>query len=195
VSAASRKRSLVWTVAAVFFLTAAIGTLIQWLVAMTVLQPLEEREARSRGELVAVSTASDIASAASSLHGADVDSLLAKRRLAMGGRPDWIAFRRSDGVVVSDPPGRADLIARVIQSPTPPSGVIEVQGRTGRARQPTRFVMLAKRSVQRGNQVLGEVYVLRPSFMHGGPWDFDSPTSLLFLPISNPQHRITAMRR
>ncbi len=178
------KRSLVWTVAAVFFLTAALGTLLQWLVAMTVIQPLEAREARSRAELVAVSTATDIASAGDSPREADADSLLAKRRAAMGGRPDWIAFRRSDGVVASDPPGRAGLIAKALESPASPRGVIEVQGRTGLARAPTRFEILAKRPVQREGRVVGEVFVIRPSFPHGGPWGFGSPTSLLFLPIS-----------
>jgi signal transduction histidine kinase len=184
VTPGARKRSLVWTVAAVFLLTAALGTLLQWLVAMTVIQPMEAREARSRAELVAVSTASDVSSANDSLGVADVDSLLTKRRAAMGGRPDWIAFRRSDGMVASDPPGRSDLIARVLQTPASPRGVIEVQGRTGFARSPTRFEILAKRPVQRGGRVVGEVFVIRPSFPRGRPWGFDSPTSLLFLPIS-----------
>ena len=181
----SHKRSLVWTVAAVFFLTAALGTLLQWLVAMTVIQPLETREARSRAELVAVSTVADLSSATDSLGEADVDSLLTKRRAAMGGRPDWIAFRRSDGMVASDPPSRSDLIARVLQTPASTRGVIEVQGRSGVTRGPTRFEILAKRPVQRGGRVVGEVFVVRPSFPgRGRPWGLDSPTSLLFLPIS-----------
>jgi signal transduction histidine kinase len=192
VTTGPRKRSLVWTVAAVFFLTAALGTLLQWLVAMTVLQPLEAREARSRAELVAVSTATDIANAGDSLianagdslRGAEMDSLLAKRRATIGGRPDWIAFRRSDGLVVSVPSGRSGLIARVLETPASTSGVIEVQGRSGRTRVPTRFEILAKRRVHRGAQVVGEIFVLRPSFPRGGPWGFGSPTSLLFLPIA-----------
>ncbi|HKW51238.1 MAG TPA: HAMP domain-containing sensor histidine kinase, partial [Candidatus Eisenbacteria bacterium] len=180
----TRKRSLVWTVAAVFLLTAALGTLLQWLVAMTVIQPLETREARSRAELVAVSTASDLSSATDSLGEADVDSLLTKRRATMGGRPDWIAFRRSDGMVASDPPSRSGLIERVLQTPASPRGVIEVQSRTGFTRAPTRFEILAKRPVQRGGRVVGEVFVVRPTFPRGRPWGFDSPTSLLFLPIA-----------
>jgi signal transduction histidine kinase len=184
-TAGARKVSLVWTVAAVFFLTAALGTLLQWIVAMTVLQPMEAREARSRAEVVAVSTAAEIASMRDSLGEADLDSLLARRRAAMTGRPDWIAFRRSDGLVASDPPSRSGLIARVIQTPTPPSGVIEVQARPGgRLRVPSRFEILAKRPVQRGAQTVGEVFVLRPSFSRNGPWGFGSPTSLLFLPIA-----------
>ncbi len=183
-TAGAGKRSLVWTVAAVFFLTAALGTLLQWLLAMTVLQPLEAREARSRAELVAVSTASEIATGGGDLRGADLDSLLAKRRGAMGGRPDWIAFRRPDGTVVSDPPGRSDLIARALRTPASASGVIEVQGPSGPTRGPTRFEILARRPVQRGKQPLGDLFVIRPTFQRGGPWNFSSPTSLLFLPIS-----------
>jgi signal transduction histidine kinase len=181
----SRKRSLVWTVAAVFFLAAALGTLIQWLVAMTVLQPLEAREARSRAELIAVSTASDIASMGDSLREADVDSLLARRRATMGGRPDWLAFRGSDGMIASDPSSRSNLIARVLEAPAPVSGVVEVQRTSGATtRQPTRIEILAKRPVRQGTKVVGELFVLRPNFQRGGPWGFGSPTSLLFLPIA-----------
>lgn len=183
-TAGPRKRSLVWTVAAVFFLTAALGTLLQWLVAMTVLEPLEAREARSRAELVAVSIASDIAGTRSDLRKADVDSLLAKRRNTMGRRPDWIALERSDGTVLSDPPGRADLIAQALRTPASASGAIEIKSVPGAPRGPSRFEILAKRPVRRGDQPLGEVFVIRPTFQRGGPFSFGSPTSLLFLPIS-----------
>jgi signal transduction histidine kinase len=102
----------------------------------------------------------------------------------MGGRPDWIAFRRADGVVISDPRSRSGHISRVLAAPASPTGVIEVQSRSGRTRLPSRFEILARRPVQRGAQVLGEVFVIRPSFPRGGAWDFGSPTSLLFLPVS-----------
>ena len=184
-TAEPRKRSLVWTVAAVFLLTAALGTLVQWLVAMTVIEPLETREARSRAELVAVSAASDIANTGGdSLREADVDSLLARRRAAIGGRPDWLAFRRSDGMVASDPPSRSGLIAKALESPASARGIIEVQRTSGRTRVPSRLEILAKRPVQRGGKVVGELFVIRPNFQRGGSWGFGSPTSLLFLPIA-----------
>ena len=179
-----KKRSLVWTVAVVFFLTAALGTLLQWIVATTVLQPLEAREARSRAEVVAVNTASDLANAGDLSPGADLDSLLARRRGAMGGRPDWIAFRRSDGIVISDPPSRSGNIARVLAAPATVTGIVEIQSRSGRTRGPVRFEILARRHVRRGAEVLGEVFVLRPLRPPGGSWTFGSPTSLLFLPVS-----------
>ena len=178
-----RKRSLVWTVAVVFFLTAALGTLLQWIVATTVLQPLEAREARSRAEVVAVNTASDLANAGDLSPGADLDSLLARRRGAMSGRPDWIAFRRADGVVISNPPSRSGNIARVLAATPNTGGVVEVRTRTGQARL-SRFEILAKRNVRRGAEVLGEVFVLRPLRPPGGALAFGSPTSLLFLPVS-----------
>ena len=179
--AGPRKRSLVWTVAAVFFLTAALGTLLQWLVANTVLEPLETRVARSRAEVVAVNTAGDLSAAAALHPGAELDSLLARRRNTMEGRRDWIAFRRIDGVIVSDPPTRAELVGRVLAAPATASGIVEVQGRTGRSRARSRFEILARRPVRRGREMLGEVFVIRPVFQRTG---FGSSTSLLFLPIS-----------
>ena len=180
--AGPRKRSLVWTVAAVFFLTAALGTLLQWLVANTVLQPFEAREARSRAEVVAVNTAGDLSAAGNLQPGADLDSLLSRRRNTIAGRRDWIAFRRLDGVIASDPASRADVVARVLAAPATASGVIEVQGRQGRSTR-SRFEILARRPVRRGTQMLGEVFVLRP-LSRGRPWGLGSSTALLFLPVS-----------
>jgi len=155
-------------------------------VATTVLQPLEAREARSRAEVTAVSTASDIASTAPLQFGAEaeIDTLLAQRRSAMGERPDWIAFRSPDGVVVSDPPSRSGNVARVIAASPAAGDVVEVPRRTGSTRGPSRFEILARRQVRRGAEVMGEVFVLRPLRPPGGPLNFGSPTSLLFLPIS-----------
>jgi signal transduction histidine kinase len=180
----SKRRSLVWTVAVAFFLTAALATLFQWIVATKVLQPLETREARSRAEVVAVNTAADLSAAPALQPGADLDSLLARRRIAVGGRPDWIAFRRPDGTVISDPPSRSGNIVRILAATPSASGVVEVNNLSRTRRGPSRFEILAKRRVRRGDEVLGEVFVLRPLRPPGGPLGFGSPTSLLFLPIS-----------
>jgi len=179
----SKRRSLVWTVAVVFFLTAALGTFLQWIVATEVLLPLETREARSRAEVVAVNTAGDLSAAPTVEAGADLDSLLARRRSAMGARPDWIAFRRADGVVISDPPSRSGNIVRILAATPTSGGIVEVRPLPGR-RGPSRFEILAKRRVRRGDEILGEVVVLRPLRPPGGPMGFGSATSLLFLPIS-----------
>jgi hypothetical protein len=100
----TRGRSLFWTIASIFLLTAVVGTLLQALVASAVLQPFEAREFRARAELAASAIATAIESEPVTPTGAELDSLLARHRVAV--RPAWIVFRASDGSIVTAPPGR-----------------------------------------------------------------------------------------
>ena len=58
-----RGRSLFWTISGLFMLAIVLGTLVQILVAVAVLRPLEAREARTRAELAASGLAADLAAA------------------------------------------------------------------------------------------------------------------------------------
>jgi signal transduction histidine kinase len=153
-----RGKSLFWTIAAIFLLTAVIGTLLQALVASAVLQPLEAREARARAELAASAVATAIASAPAAPRGAELDSLLARHRAPV--RPAWILFRASDGTVVTSPPGR-------FLGPPPPG---QSRGRTE---------ILARRTAGQ----IGEVQVIR-RMRPRGAMGFEPRTSLLLFPVS-----------
>lgn len=160
----ARGKSLFWTIAATFLLTAIVGTLLQALVVSAVLQPLEDRDARSRAELAVNAVASALTAAPAPLRGADLDSLLARHRASV--RPAWILFRAADGAVVTSPPGRFPG--------RPP----------GDARDPRRLVVLAHRTVARGADVLGEVQVVRRTWPRGALGIFEPGASLLLIPIA-----------
>jgi signal transduction histidine kinase len=158
-----RGKSLFWTITAIFLLTAAIGTLLQALVASAVLQPLEEREARARAELSASAIATAVAAVPGTLQGAELDTLLARHRVAI--RPAWIVFRSSDGTVVTSPPGRI----------LPPSPRGDARG---------RLEVLARRTVARGPEVLGEVDVVRRMWPRGALGFLEPQESLLLFPVA-----------
>jgi signal transduction histidine kinase len=161
-----RGKSLFWTVAAIFLLTAIIGTWLQALVASAVLQPLQAREARARAELAASAIATAIASTPSPPRGAELDSLLERHRSTV--RPAWILYRASDGTIVTSPPGRSlDRAA--------PGG-----GRESRS----RFEILARHSAVRGPHVIGEVQVVRRTWSRGAMGIFEPRTSLLLFPVA-----------
>jgi signal transduction histidine kinase len=157
----TRGRSIFWTVASVFILTAAVGTLLQALVASAVLRPLEAREFRARAELAASAIATAIASEPVTPAGAELDSLLARHRVAV--RPAWIVFRMSDGAIVTAPPGRL------------PGGPVPDRG---------RLEILARRTVSRGPHVIGEVQVVRRIRPPGAMGNLEPRTSLLLFPIA-----------
>jgi len=157
-----RPKSLFWTVAAILLLTAVVGTLLQALVVSAVLRPLEEREARARAELAVSGIATAITGWPGSMQGAEMDSLLAQHRASV--RPAWILFRAADGTVVTSPPGRT----------------LNARGDSGaRARE-----VLARRTVSRGPDVLGEVQVLRRRFPRGAFGIFEPGASILLVPVS-----------
>jgi len=166
-------RSLFWTIATLLLATAVLGTAAQWLVADAVLRPLEARDARSRSELAASRLAAELATPAAPRTAADVESLLAHHRLALGLRPSWIAYRANGGAIVADPPGRGrqieDLLAAMAAERTSPAVHHEI---------------LARRPVLRGTAAVGEVLILRPIRIGGPTGLFDSITPFLFLPIA-----------
>ncbi|HMI32106.1 MAG TPA: HAMP domain-containing sensor histidine kinase [Candidatus Limnocylindrales bacterium] len=159
----TRGRSLFWTVASVFILTAAVGTLLQALVASAVLRPLEAREFRARAELAASAIATAIASEPVAPTGAALDSLLARHRVPV--RPAWIVFRASDGTVVTAPPGR-------------------LQGTGARGPDRGRLEILGRRTVSSGPHVIGEVQVVRRMRSSGAMGNLEPRTSLLLFPIA-----------
>ena len=173
-------RSLFWTVAGMFLLTLVLGTLAQALVTIAVLRPLEDRDTRARAEIVAANIAADLAAVPRLPQGADLDSLLFRRRAEFGPHPPWVAWRASDGHSVTAPAGRERMLERVPAagaSPEPPAG-------TARGAPANRIEVFARHPVARGNELLGEVLVLHPVRPNDGPGNLLSPTSLLFLPIA-----------
>jgi signal transduction histidine kinase len=178
----TRGRSIFWTVASIFLLTAAVGTLLQALVASAVLQPLEAREVRARAELAASAIATAIASEPVPPTGAELDSLLARHRVAV--RPAWVVFRASDGTIVTAPPGRypgRPVPGYTGRDSTPPGP----GGRPGAAKpEPGRFEILARRTVGRGPHVIGEVQVVRRMWPRGAMGILEPRTSLLLFPIA-----------
>lgn len=180
------RSSLFWTVAAVFLLTATAGTVVQWLVAVAVLRPLEIRDLRARAEEVASAVAGDIA-AAPSLDPEEVGRLLRRRRLELGPRFAWIVYRGRDGTIVSDPPGRARQARRLFPRGGTQPDLGEPEGPPrGRPGRPglLRRALVVRRSVVRGTSVLGEVAVLHPAPPPGLAWPFGRATALLFLPVA-----------
>ena len=175
-----RGKSLFWTIAAIFLLTAIIGTLLQGWVASSVLQPLEAREARARAELAASAIANAIASAPSAPRGAELDTLLARHRSVI--RPSWILYRASDGTVVTSPPGRLLGLASDVG---PDTSVARPPGPDGiTTGQRGRFEVLARRTVARGSNVLGEVQVLRRMRPRGAMGILEPRGSLLLFPVA-----------
>jgi signal transduction histidine kinase len=176
-----RGKSLFWTIAAIFLLTAAVGTLLQALVASAVLQPLEDREARARAELAASAIATAIAGAPGTLRGAELDTLLARHRVAI--RPAWIVFRSSDGTVVTSPPGR-------LMAPPPGTGpgadslLGLPPGPRGDRDARARLELLARRPVVRGPETLGEIGVVRRMWPRGALGILEPRTSLLLFPVA-----------
>jgi len=160
---APHKRSLFWTVAAIFLLTAIIGTLLQALVASAVLHPLELREAKARAELAATALSSALASAPSMPKAAELDTLLARYREPV--RPAWILFRASDGTVTTSPPGRSLGL--------PPGS----RDRGDRGRIET----LARHDVVRGGRPAGEILVVRRMRPRGAMGFLEEPREALFL--------------
>jgi signal transduction histidine kinase len=192
----ARGRSLFWTIAGVLLLAVVMGTLVQWLVAVAVLRPLEERELQSRAELLAASLASELAEADPFPSGTALDSLLTRRRLAYGPRPPFVVFRGDDGTIA---PARARFLVMLADStrfgvggmrpiepwrsgePIEPRGHRGFPGHPG---PPEHLAVAARRPVIRSSQRVGEVLVLRPVRPDRGLWPPEARWSLLFLPIA-----------
>jgi signal transduction histidine kinase len=156
-----------------FFLTTLLGSLLQILVAVAVLRPLETREARSRAELAASGVAVEIATLPLPLTAPRVETVLARHRDRLGFRGSVIAYRGADGLYVAEPPPPSRFRS-------PGSGD---STDSGQDRGPSRFETLAQRPVKRGDMTIGEVSVRR-RLPRGGWGYWETRTALLFVPFA-----------
>jgi signal transduction histidine kinase len=183
-----RGRSLFWTIASLFLLAVVVGTILQTIVALAVLRPLEAREARSRAELAAAGLAADIA--ASPLHwkAGELERLFERHRATLGPGPAVLGYRDGVGWRFTDPPNRGNFLDRVqLRAPEghPSAG-------STWARPHERNDVIVHRPVMRGAERLGEVVVVRPLWPRGGPGIFvlglffagSALLALLFLPMA-----------
>ncbi len=176
-----RGRSLFWTISGLFLLAVVLGTLLQALLAVAVLRPLEERDSRARAEVVVANIAAEIATAPLPPGAGELEALLARHRGNLGPHPPSIVYRATDGHTVSNPRNRQHIFERLLAGeslPAPPEG----EGRGGGA--PPRLDILARRPVLHGGERLGEVLVIRPMRPREGRIPFELRTVLLFLPIA-----------
>jgi signal transduction histidine kinase len=175
-----RGRSLFWTISGLFVLAVVVGTILQAIVALAVLRPLEAREARSRAELAASALAAEIAAAPGPWRAGELDRLFEKHRATLGRGPAVIGYRDGVGWRGTDPTDRADFLDRLLSgapAERPPAGTPR---RTPRERRD----LIVRHPVARGAERLGEVVVVRPLWPRGGPGFFEAGTALLFLPVA-----------
>jgi len=209
----ARGRSLFWTIAGVLLLAVVLGTLVQWVMAVAVLRPLEEREFQSRAELMAASAASELTESPELPSGRALDDALARHRARFGPRPPLLIFRTQDGTIA---PYRLRFLVKILAdssgrvgsaefAPGPPdSGRAPPReggefperreplqpserfapGQPAPAPGPGRLTIVARRPVLHAGRTVGEVLVLRPVRPARGPWPPEARWSLLFLPIA-----------
>jgi len=186
----SRKSSLFWSIAGLLLLTVILGTALQWFLAVAVLRPLEERDARGRAEELASSIASRI-ERSESLATDAIEAILRSERQAQGNRLTRVFYRGRDGTFAADPPGRfrpgggPQGVPRAEMEPGgpppggappsgPPPGGAPLNGappsgpppggpfdRQFAGRTGGRVEAVARRAVVRDAEVLGEVTVLQ----------------------------------
>jgi len=181
-----RGRSLFWTITGMFLLAIALGTLVQYLVAIAVLRPLEVREARARAELAASALATELSAVTGPLTPTVVHTLVDRERRVLGSGPGFVAFRDTAGHIEADPPNRGHFIERVISGAgpdRPPGGPPGAEGRRGDPAPGGRRDIVVRRPVSRGGVALGEVIVVRPMWPRGAGF-IDPQTTMLFLPMA-----------
>jgi signal transduction histidine kinase len=162
----------------VFLLTVAAGSLVQALIAVAVLRPLENRDATSRAELVASNVAAEIAAWPGPIARADLDTLLAGHRRRAGMRAMWIAYRAGDSTLAIEPRRSIRAIAELV-----PGRIASADTLAGR-RGPPRVELLARHRVGRGEAARGEVLVGRFQPPRGEAFPLSGRTALLILPIA-----------
>ena len=170
-----RGRSLFWTISGLFVLAVVVGTILQTIVALAVLRPLEARESRSRAELTASSLAAEIAANTRGWSPAQHRSLIERHRTMLGPGPGVFGYRDWVGWRITDPPDRGNFLDRVLS-----------RGLPNRDGGPAPHELIVRRPVMRGSERLGEVVVVRPRWPHGGPGIlfFEVGTAALFLPVA-----------
>jgi signal transduction histidine kinase len=199
----SRKSSLFWSIAALLLLTVILGTALQWFLAVAVLRPLEERDARGRAEELASNIASRIEKS-SSLDPTAIETILHSERVAQqGNRLTRVLYRGRDGTFASDPPGRFRAeggppmpgepppAGQMPGGPPPgghPPGGMPAGGRPFErpfaGRQAGRIEAVARRAVVRDAEVLGEVTVLQFLPPRGLPGPTLFRTAMILLPVT-----------
>ncbi len=168
-----RGRSLFWTIAGLFLGALLVGTLVQVLLAVAVLRPLELRESRSRAEVTASSLAAEIASSPGHWSAAEMRALIERHRAMLGHGPGVFGYRDGAGWRITDPPDRGHFLDRV-----------QSMGLPNREGGPAPRELIVRRPVMRGSERLGEVVVVRPLWPRHGPSAWGSSTALLFVPIA-----------
>jgi signal transduction histidine kinase len=175
-----RGLSLFWTITAMFLVTAVLGTLVQGLVTVAVLRPLETRETRARAELVATGLASDLGTTRELPGAAAFDTLLAHHRLDLGAHPGVLVYRAPDGGITTSPPEGLRFLARVLDAPTEPKAFLD---RLEQPESAARLEWIVRRTVTRP-EGRGQLLVVRPLRPRGESGALGSRTWLLFLPIA-----------
>ncbi len=174
-NAARRPRSLFWAFAGAFLGAALLGTVIQNLIAVAVLRPLEERELRTRAELAVSRFAAEMTSATGASDSVRVLELLRRIRSETELRAPLL-YRR-DRFAVADRPEFSRRLADAMDHPDSTTR----DARTGQ-RYPT--VTLAARVIRRGNGPVGQVAVLYAPRPDRSVWGFRPEALLLSLPIA-----------
>jgi len=183
------RRSLFWTIAGLLLAVGIAGTLLQILVATAVFEPLEQRESRSRTDLMAANVSAEIVAA--SLQGGPIpDTTLLRERRQFGAGAPWIVYRTVSGEVISDPPGRERFLGGLLDGTNRPGATTDTLGR------PVAFThidILARRPVMRGGTRLGEVVLARPYLPRREVGVVSRLTSFLFIPIAFVLSLVTAL--
>jgi signal transduction histidine kinase len=182
-SPGARGRSLVWTIAGLFLLAVIVGSLVQVVIAVAVLRPLEAREARSRAELTASGLAADIAATPTPWSAETLHPLLERHRSTLGPGPGVVAYRDSTGWLATDPPNRGRFLRRLTTGAAGDRPEPDARAE-GRPREPDREDVIVRRPVILGSRQVGEVVVLRPLWPRNGPPFSATSTALLFVPIT-----------
>jgi signal transduction histidine kinase len=181
-----RPRSLFWTIAGLFLLAVVVGTLLQALIATAVLRPLEARDQRARAELSASNIAVEIAALPGTPRAGTIDTLLAQRGSGLGPFPPWMVYRGRDGVIASAPPDLARYLPHLLAGDgipdlAPPGLAPPDRRHPG---QRGRLEPVARRTIVRGSEVLGEILMVRPVRPVGALGFRGTRTTLLSFPIA-----------
>jgi signal transduction histidine kinase len=161
-------QSLIWLVTGAFLAAAIVGAILQALVLLAVLRPIEARETRARAELALAGVASAFAAAPSPPSGAELDSLLSRTRVQFGMRPALMVVRWSADSLTVWPSEFGRLAARLLSNPNDSHG--DAPGE-----------VLARHPLEHGGRVFGEILAVRR--VPRGPRPGEPSASLLFLYI------------
>jgi signal transduction histidine kinase len=181
-------RGLFWTIAGLFLGAIALGTLLQVVIAIAVLRPLEARESRARAEEVAAALAGQIAALPAPRGAGPVHRLLEAQHANLGRGPALLAYHDAAGWWVTDPPDRERFVDDVLagrrsyrRGGADERGGAPPQGPGGDTPTPLRETIVRHEVGGPGGS--GEVIVLRPQW-RGMPPMLGSPTAWLFVPIA-----------